>query len=275
MNASGLVLSHAVYDAYGVETVSSTPAGDNFGYNARWGYYFDREIGLYLCQHRFYDPRTGRWLTRDPIGFAGGVSLYGCVGGSPVGNADPSGLVKITVYWYHVMGGGYHYGLIIEDNVVGSSTYGKKWVVAGHPETAWHPNSDADLVCSVGFGISSYDVKTIRSGRGFSSFVLRDDSSRVEPYLKGARAVQFNERQSPRKYSPFGPNSNTVFSDVLAALGLVGDFNGEIGRRKKAGNPIPWAPGIWAPKPPRPSKYPAHSPYPRSPSMIPLPPMGP
>jgi uncharacterized protein RhaS with RHS repeats len=46
----------------------------------------------YLCQLRVYDPRTGRWLTRDPIGFAGGVNLYGYVGGKPVGGIDPEGL---------------------------------------------------------------------------------------------------------------------------------------------------------------------------------------
>jgi hypothetical protein len=35
---------------------------------------------------------TARWLTRDPIGYAGGSNLYGYVGGNPVDWADPWGL---------------------------------------------------------------------------------------------------------------------------------------------------------------------------------------
>ena len=38
-------------------------------------------------------PILGRWLTRDPIGYQGGINLYGYVDSSPVGNVDPSGAV--------------------------------------------------------------------------------------------------------------------------------------------------------------------------------------
>ena len=37
----------------------------------------------------------GRWLTRDPIGYQGGINLYGYVGSSPVGNVDASGEIWI------------------------------------------------------------------------------------------------------------------------------------------------------------------------------------
>ena len=43
--------------------------------------------------YRDYDPHTGRWTARDPIGFAGGDSnLYGYVHGDPVNFIDPLGL---------------------------------------------------------------------------------------------------------------------------------------------------------------------------------------
>lgn len=90
LDSSGNVISHSGYDAYGVEHSSSTPT-DPFGYNAQWGYLLDRETGLYLCTYRYYDPGTGRWLNRDPIGYAGGANLYGYCGGRAVGWADPSG----------------------------------------------------------------------------------------------------------------------------------------------------------------------------------------
>ena len=87
-------MSSSVYDAYGVET--ATFVKDQFGWNGRWGYIQDRETGLSYCQNRYYDPEIGRWLTRDPIGAAGGINVYGyCVGG-PVGRSDPSGLVEAT-----------------------------------------------------------------------------------------------------------------------------------------------------------------------------------
>jgi hypothetical protein len=40
---------------------------------------------------RYYDPLTGRFLTRDPIGYAGGLNLYAFAGNNPVSYADPSG----------------------------------------------------------------------------------------------------------------------------------------------------------------------------------------
>ena len=69
---------------------------DCFGYNARWGYVKDA-TGLYYCQNRYYDPANGRWLTRDPIGFSGGINLYGYCGGGPDGAIDPSGLWRSIV----------------------------------------------------------------------------------------------------------------------------------------------------------------------------------
>ncbi len=37
-------------------------------------------------------PLLGRWPTRDPIGYQGGINLYGYVDSSPVGTVDASGL---------------------------------------------------------------------------------------------------------------------------------------------------------------------------------------
>jgi len=40
---------------------------------------------------RYYDPGTGRFLTRDPIGYGGGINLYGFIRNNPVTGADPEG----------------------------------------------------------------------------------------------------------------------------------------------------------------------------------------
>jgi RHS repeat-associated protein len=49
--------------------------------------------GLYLTLYRVYDPRTGRWLSRDPIEEEGGFNLYAYVGGDPINYIDPLGLM--------------------------------------------------------------------------------------------------------------------------------------------------------------------------------------
>jgi RHS repeat-associated protein len=45
-----------------------------------------------LTRFRAYDPTTARWLSPDPIEEAGGLNLYGYVGGDPVNYDDPLGL---------------------------------------------------------------------------------------------------------------------------------------------------------------------------------------
>ncbi len=46
-------------------------------------------------RNRYYDQRTGRWLTEDPIGVAGGANLYQYVGNNPATFTDPFGLCPI------------------------------------------------------------------------------------------------------------------------------------------------------------------------------------
>jgi RHS repeat-associated protein len=80
------------FDAYG--NPSNPTIGTPFQYQGAWGGYTDSETGLVLQGHRYYDPATGTWLTRDPIGQAGGVNVYGYVGGDPVNWNDEDGLKK-------------------------------------------------------------------------------------------------------------------------------------------------------------------------------------
>lgn len=96
---------HFAYNAWGSRNFTYPDPGElkytveqPFSYNGRWGYYFDSETSLYYCQNRYYDPEQGRWLTRDPIGFAGGINKYGYCGDSPITNIDPLGLAVFLCF---------------------------------------------------------------------------------------------------------------------------------------------------------------------------------
>jgi len=50
------------------------------------------ETEVFYYGFRYYDSRTGRWLSRDPIAEAGGLNLYGMVGNDTVNFWDYLGL---------------------------------------------------------------------------------------------------------------------------------------------------------------------------------------
>ena len=55
-------------------------------------------LALLLPAYAFYDPSTGRWLSRDPIAESGGWNLYAYVNNNPVSHVDPLGLEDQTLY---------------------------------------------------------------------------------------------------------------------------------------------------------------------------------
>lgn len=93
-NEGQVVQMAALYDAYG-SPVAGYPTGSvsRFGYAGHYRYYRD-DSGLDYLKARYYDPALGRFLSRDPIGFAGGLDLYAYVHNSPTHAVDPTG--KIT-----------------------------------------------------------------------------------------------------------------------------------------------------------------------------------
>lgn len=106
-DSSASVLSDHVFNAHGESL--NTSLTEPFGYRARFGYYTDNETSLQLMTNRYYDPATGRFLTRDPIGYAGGINLYSYVGNNTTNLIDPIGLnpASLALPWLgELVGGG-------------------------------------------------------------------------------------------------------------------------------------------------------------------------
>jgi RHS repeat-associated protein len=96
-NASGQIIDHIDYDAYGnVLAETNAAAGDRFKYA---GKALEAITGLYDYAARWYDPRLGRFLSQDPLGWAAGqTNAYAYVGNSPVNFTDATGLAAASEY---------------------------------------------------------------------------------------------------------------------------------------------------------------------------------
>jgi len=81
------------YDSFG-RIISQTGTLDQpFTFTGRE---YDPETGLYYYRARYYDPKAGRFISKDPIGFGGGdLNLFRYVGNDPANFTDPSGLFAI------------------------------------------------------------------------------------------------------------------------------------------------------------------------------------
>jgi RHS repeat-associated protein len=57
------------------------------------GQYYDEETNNYYNYFRDYDPTTGRYLQRDPIGLGGGLNSFTSLENNPMKNSDVMGLL--------------------------------------------------------------------------------------------------------------------------------------------------------------------------------------
>ncbi len=94
-NAAGTLVERYTYSAYGTLGIyaangtvrSSSTYANRYTYTSReW----DPELRLYHFRARWYDPATGGFVSRDPLGYVDGMSLYRGYFG--VASEDPYGL---------------------------------------------------------------------------------------------------------------------------------------------------------------------------------------
>jgi RHS repeat-associated protein len=78
------------YAPFGVLLASTSGDNNPFKYSGIFGIATEPN-GLVNMRLRYYDPATGRFITRDPTGIFGGVNLYDYVNEDPVDLSDPTG----------------------------------------------------------------------------------------------------------------------------------------------------------------------------------------
>ncbi|MFN8659716.1 MAG: RHS repeat-associated core domain-containing protein, partial [Candidatus Obscuribacterales bacterium] len=109
-DAYGVLQSAFSFEPYGRTTKLEGGQDSDFGFA---GMYVHARSGLNLTAFRAYVPVLGRWLSKDPIGEAGGANLYAYVGNSPSSFIDMFGLARYFINqpeWANKLG---HNGVIV------------------------------------------------------------------------------------------------------------------------------------------------------------------
>ena len=79
-----------IKDAQG-NVLSQSAVGNPYFFTARA---IDPETGLYYYRARYYNPKIGRFLQTDPVGYSAGINLYAYCSNNPINRTDPSGLFE-------------------------------------------------------------------------------------------------------------------------------------------------------------------------------------
>ena len=91
-DSSQTAINIYAYDPFGNILGQEESIDQPFKYVGQYGVMAEYNDNLYYMRARYYDPKVGRFILEDPIGFKGGnVNLSVYVGNNPVMLADPTG----------------------------------------------------------------------------------------------------------------------------------------------------------------------------------------
>lgn len=88
-NNSEAVVASYTYDGFGNLIASTGTINNPYGFTGEQQ--FGETDSLVFLRARYYKPSIGRFIRRDPIGYADGLNLYAYAKNNPVNLRDPSG----------------------------------------------------------------------------------------------------------------------------------------------------------------------------------------
>jgi RHS repeat-associated protein len=88
LDSAGAVAAAYAYDPFGIPLAVTGTLQQPMRFSTKA---YDERTGLYYYGYRFYSPKLGRWLSRDPIGEKGGSNLYAFSKNNPLIYFDPNG----------------------------------------------------------------------------------------------------------------------------------------------------------------------------------------
>ncbi len=206
--------------------------------------------GLYYFRARWYDPVTGRWLSKNPIGLSGGLNQYAFCANNPVNYRDPFGL-------WGVQFGGVNLGvgdpwLIFDssfwgdlgrgaaataDGVIAAATMGGLFgLFDPNLFDAYYDKCKSDTKVSHGLGQASFAIATIAfalpqgATRGASQVVSHWGSQgmtglRPGDWVMTGEASVRNWIMAGAKYGPRSAITTTVPKSALQAVPKTEPFH--------------------------------------------------
>lgn len=220
---AGNLLWSAQYDAYGKAAVQTTASAQLAVSNQHRfpGQQVDLETGVHYNVRRYYDPETGRYITRDPIGFEGGLNHFAYAEVDPINLTDPTGEVApLVAYGLRCLGG------VALDIVVQYAKNGGNWNCVDLGDAVLSGVASIGIGGRIGYMVSvaqipkltkstqyAYGMRT-RIKREYRLFEKVDDvlSGRDPPY----RQIFDKAKEKGTEYAIAGAGrTNSTFNKVF------------------------------------------------------------
>lgn len=225
-NQNQVVVNQYAYDPFGNITNQQEGVTQPFKFVGQFGVLTEPN-GFYYMRARYYDPKVGRFVSEDPLGFGGGhenLSVY--VADNPVMRIDPNGTAAA---WWHYIDGfrvGYSMGNGFWGGIAMGHQLGKAAMAADfnehqhdptfHATTNDHAVSSTEAInASLKVASQQWATGTIE-GMGNAIHILRDLASHEGSYFPdpNASALDYAKHIIQRDLLPGGSFDSVILKRI-------------------------------------------------------------